>query len=325
MEVLNPAKLLEKEVLEIRGDGKAGGGLVLAMQSLAGVLIRNSSLHVQEWPFFSTARKGAATRSFLRVSRQMITIAAEVEHPHISILMDAGAAHFVDFAEGVPKGGTFILNTNHSPEDCAKHYRLSGKILTIDGDALGLKYLKAPIGNISVFATLIYSISSLSKEVAAGILMETFKKRRFPENICNANMELFEASFHSIRQGIYDYALSKDHQLKPFDGYGKLTAGAQASLRLSRTNYTANYARSGARIVFVDPDLKCNGCAVCIVNCPENIIRFVPDESRGVLVIGADFGTYCKQCRECVENCPEKLFLEEPYQEQWNDLQEGGN
>ena len=52
---------LNDGVLEIRGDGKAGGGLVLAFQSLASLALRDPGLHVQEWPFFSSARRGATS------------------------------------------------------------------------------------------------------------------------------------------------------------------------------------------------------------------------------------------------------------------------
>ena len=34
-----PGRLLDDSVLELRGDGKAGGGLVLAFQSLAALLL----------------------------------------------------------------------------------------------------------------------------------------------------------------------------------------------------------------------------------------------------------------------------------------------
>lgn len=323
MEILNPDRLLTEDVLEIRGDGRAGGGLVLAMQSLAGLFIQDPSLHVQEWPFFSSARKGAAIRSFLRVSRKPITIACEVREPQISILSDAAAAHFVDFAEGVPRGGVFIINTHRSPEECAKHYKLSGKVLTIDGDGLGKKFLKLPIGNISIFAALIRSIPLLSSDTALKSLLENLKKRRLPESLQKANGELFKASLQDIHEGIFDYSTPSDHQVKEFDGYGALPLGAQSMLRLSRTNLTSNYARSGSRVVFTDPQVKCTGCAACIINCPENIIRFQPDESRGVLVTGADFGSYCKSCRECIESCPEKLFDEQPYEEKWDDIDTG--
>ena len=49
-------EIIRTSVLEVRGDGKAGGGLVLAFQSLANLMLRDDDMHVQEWPFFSSAR-----------------------------------------------------------------------------------------------------------------------------------------------------------------------------------------------------------------------------------------------------------------------------
>ena len=69
MAVLDLGRELSEGTLELRGDGKAGGGLVLAFQSLAGLFVRDPELHVQEWPFFGSARRGANIRSFLRAHR----------------------------------------------------------------------------------------------------------------------------------------------------------------------------------------------------------------------------------------------------------------
>lgn len=317
MEILQPAHLIENSVLEIRGDGKAGGGLVLAMQSLASLLIQDKTLHVQEWPFFSSARKGAAIRSYLRVSRHPILVACEVTNPQISVLMDDGAAQFVDFAEGVPRGGTFIMNTNHTPEEVAKVYHLSGKVITIGGDDLGKKHLKVPIANISVYVALLRAIEAFSPETAKKALLHILEKRRLPESVCKANMALFDSSMEACKSGVYDYARQGDHELQRFQGYGELPKGAQTGLRISRSNKTASYARSGARVSFSDPDTKCTGCSACITNCPENIIRFEPDKKRGLLVTGADFATYCKYCRECIEVCPEELFVEKEFKDDW--------
>src|SRR5512144_2938039 len=102
MTTLDPRRLLHESVLELRGDGKAGGGLVLAFQSLGNLFLRDPETHVQEWPFFSSARRGANIRSFLRVSHQPVTAACEVTRPSLVLLMDEGAANSVDFAQGVP-------------------------------------------------------------------------------------------------------------------------------------------------------------------------------------------------------------------------------
>ena len=140
MRVLDPRSILEDGVLEVRGDGKAGGGLVLAFQSLAALFSSLPNLHVQEWPFFSSARRGANIRSFLRVSAKPIDVGCEVTRPVLTLLMDEAAARSADFAEGVPHGGTYVINTRRTPEECARHFHLSGRVMTVPGDDIGTKF-----------------------------------------------------------------------------------------------------------------------------------------------------------------------------------------
>jgi ferredoxin len=100
------------------------------------------------------------------------------------------------------------------------------------------------------------------------------------------------------------------HPRKVFHGYGDVPIGAQSALRTSLKNRTAGYGRPGVRIEFVDPEARCNGCSLCVVQCPEGIIDFTPDPAKGTIVHGARFDTYCKVCRECVTACPLDLFHE---------------
>jgi 2-oxoacid:acceptor oxidoreductase gamma subunit (pyruvate/2-ketoisovalerate family) len=320
MEVLDPRSLMEKSVLELRGDGKAGGGLVLAFQSLAALLLSDAELHVQEWPFFSSARRGAGIRSFLRVSRQPVTAACEVTRPAIAVLMDEAAARSVDFAEGVPPGGTFVINTRRTPEECARHFKLSGRVMTIPGDDIGTRHLKHAIGNVSVYVAVATAIGGLPFEEVRESFIHTLKKRRIPNALLERNREALEASIPAIRSEVFDEAGAGDHRPAEFPGYGDLPIGAQTALRLSRANRTADYAPSGFRLRFEDPALACTGCAHCITNCPEGIIRFQPDEERGLLVTGVDVNSFCKLCGECIEVCPEKLFKQVPFQEQWEEV-----
>ena len=317
MKLISLQDTIQHGVLEIRGDGKAGSGLLLAMQSFASLCLKNPNLHVQEWPFFSSSRKGAAVRSFVRVSRKPITLACEVTHPHMVVLMDEGAAKFVDFASGVSPGGTFIVNTHHTPKEVATHYRLSGQVIAINGDRLAEQFLGIRLSNIAVYGALIKATACFEISEAEKVLQNTLNKRRLPPALKEANLKLFRASLEACHTGVYDECQSEDHPLQPFEGYGQLPLGAQTAHRLSRGNPTANYAATGHKILFQDPHLKCNGCSHCIINCPENIIQFKPDTERGVLVTGANFTTYCKHCRECIEVCPEKLFSEHRVEEKW--------
>jgi 2-oxoacid:acceptor oxidoreductase gamma subunit (pyruvate/2-ketoisovalerate family) len=319
MKPLDLQELLQRSTLELRGDGKAGGGLVLAFQSLAGLVMTDPEMHVQEWPFFSSARRGAGIRSFLRVSRNPVTASCEVTRPALSLLMDESAARSVDFAEGVPPGGTFVLNTRRTPEQCARHFRLTGRVITVPGDDVGTKYLKHAIGNVSAYVAVATAIGGFPFELVRDSFLASLKKRRIPEALLARNREALEATAEAIRVGEFDEAASADHRPAPFAGYGELPTGAQTALRLSQANRTADYARSGFRLRFEDPNDACTGCAHCITNCPEGIIRFRPEAERGLLVTGVDVSTFCKLCGECIAICPEKLFKEAPYEESWSE------
>jgi pyruvate ferredoxin oxidoreductase gamma subunit len=320
MQTLNPQEILTRSVLELRGDGKAGGGLVLAFQSLGNLYLRDPDTHVQEWPFFSSARRGANIRSFLRISRNPIRAVCEVTRPSISVLMDEGATRSVDFAQGVPPGGTFVINTRHSPEECARHYGLSGRVVTVPGDDIGTKHLKAPIGNVSVFVTVARAIGGYGIEQLSDSFIEMLKKRHVPAAVVDRNRAAVLATSEAIREGVFDEGRPKAHEPAPWPGYGTLPVGAQTALRLSQSNRTADYAPSGFRLRFEDPKLVCNGCAHCITNCPEGIIIWQPDQERGVLVTGVDVGSFCKLCGECIAVCPEHLFKELPFEEPWEEV-----
>jgi pyruvate ferredoxin oxidoreductase gamma subunit len=318
---LDLRKILQESVLEIRGDGKAGGGLVLAFQSLASLALTDPNLHVQEWPFFSSARRGANIRSYIRMSARPVRVACEVTHPSLVLLMDEGAARTADFAMGVPPGGTFVLNSTYSPEVCAKHYRLSGRVVTISGDAIGLKHLKAQIGNVSAYVAMAHAICGFKPETVIDTFLYALKKRRIPETVLQRNREALEASLTEVKEGVFEYAKSGDHALPTFAGYGNLPVGAQTALRLSQDNLTAYYARSGLRLHFADPEDKCNGCGHCITNCPEGIIQWEPHPERGLKVTGSDVTDYCKLCAECISVCPENLFSEVPFVETWQEAE----
>jgi Pyruvate/2-oxoacid:ferredoxin oxidoreductase gamma subunit/Pyruvate/2-oxoacid:ferredoxin oxidoreductase delta subunit len=319
VKLLDLRRSLTDSALEIRGEGKAGGGLVLAFQSLGGLFLRDPSMNVQEWPFFSSARRGANIRSFLRVSRKPVTAACEVTRPTLVLLMDEGAANAVDFAQGVPSGGTFVLNTRRTPEACARHYRLSGRVLTIAGDDIGTRYLKHPIGNVSAYVTMAQAIGGFDHDDVIEAFLLALRKRRVPDAVLARNREALSASFDSIHEGEYDCAGPGDHLAQPFAGYGELPIGAQTALRLSETNRTATFAPSGFRLRFEDPKDACTGCAHCVTNCPEGIIRFVPHAELGLKVTGADVSQFCKLCQECIAVCPEKLFFSAPFEEHWQE------
>jgi pyruvate ferredoxin oxidoreductase gamma subunit len=293
------------ESIDLRGDGKAGGGLVLAVQAF-GAALAKSGFDVQDWPLFSSARKGANVRAFLRLAKRPIEATCQVTKPDIVVLMNEAAAAEIDFAAGT-REALYILNRKLTPDAAADHYHLGGRVAVIDGDALGEKHLGRPLGNIAIFAALIRVSELVDPAVARASLESSVKKRRLPERLVAANLQLFDDALGGVRSGDFS---PNEHASKLFSGYGSLPIAAQSALRTARANHTAGYGRPGVTIRFTDPTNKCNGCSLCVVQCPEGIIDFTADP-KGAIVHGAKFADYCKVCRECVTACPLDLFHEE--------------
>jgi 2-oxoacid:acceptor oxidoreductase gamma subunit (pyruvate/2-ketoisovalerate family) len=301
-------RLARGEALDLRGDGKAGGGLVLAMQAFGAALGALPELDVQSWPLFSSARKGANVRAFLRVARGRVEAACQITRPDVALLMNEAAAADVDFAEGTTEA-VYVVNTRDRPEEAARRRGLAGTIVTIDADSLGMRHLGRPLGNVGVFAALVTATELVSVAGARVSLEKTLAKRRLAERIVAANMSTFDEALAEVRVATVA-RLGESHARAPFRGYGAVPAGAQAALRSARQNHTAGYGRPGVKIEFADPGARCNGCSLCVVQCPEGIIVFDPDPARGALVRGAKFDDFCKVCRECVAACPLDLFHE---------------
>lgn len=296
------------ETIDLRADGKAGSGLVMVLQVFAEAVSLEGTYQVQEWPLFSSARKGANVRGFLRIRRGPIHLTCQIERPHVAILLTEKTGEELDFSSGMEQG-CFIVNSSKSPEAVAEKFQLRGEIFTVPGNRLGEKYLGRPLPNISLLAALQKALPLVSIQQLLQALWAHGEKRRLPAKVIQANQDCLIASLQEVQWKEITGAASK-HPLPHFSGYADYPTGAQSALRTSLGNKTANYAPAGRRLIFKDPTNRCNGCSLCIVNCPEGIIHYVPDEQQGVRVTGANIDQFCKLCRECIEVCPVNLFQE---------------
>ncbi len=301
-------RLAGGESIDLRGHGKAGGGLVLAVQAFARAVI-SSGMDARDWPLFSSARKGATVSAFLRIARGQVENASAVTEPDIVVLVNEAAAQEVDFAAGT-SDALYVVNTTTGPKAVADRYRLAGTVATVEGDALGLKHLNRPLANIPILAALVRATGLVEPQAARSSLHENLSKRRLPERVIAANLVLFDDALEKVRVEEIAPREGTEHKKKPFSGYGVVPVGAQAALRSSLANRTSGYGRPGVKVEFKDPSSRCNGCSLCVVQCPEGIIQFKPDPAKGPIVYGAKFDEYCKVCRECVTACPLDLFSE---------------
>jgi 2-oxoacid:acceptor oxidoreductase gamma subunit (pyruvate/2-ketoisovalerate family) len=302
-------QLARGESIDLRGHGKAGGGLVLAIQSFARALVSTGELDVRDWPLFSSARKGANVCAYLRAAKGQVENASNVTEPDIVVLVNEAAATEVDFAEGT-NDALYVVNSASTPEAVAARYRLGGTVAVVAGDALGLAHLARPLANVAILAAMVRSTGLVDPNSARASLRDGLVKRRIPQRLVEANIAMFDDAFERVLLEDFPAGSATDHRRPPFRGYGVLPAGAQSALRTSLRNRTSGYGRPGVKVEFADALSRCNGCSLCVVQCPEGIIEFDADPARGTIVHGALFDEYCKVCRECVTACPLDLFKE---------------
>ena len=270
----------------MRGDGKAGGGLVLAFQSLAALFAaRRRRLHVQEWPFFSSARRGANIRSFLRVSRQP---------DHGRLRGDATGARAADGRRRPARSVDFAAGrAARAARSCSTRAARPRSARVTSASPAASSPCRATTSARATSSTRSATSPPTSRWREAIGGFERERRGRVVPRACSRKRRIPDVADRPQPRGARGQRRGDPHRRRStrpragdhapprFAGYGELPLGAQTALRLSRDNRTADYARSGFRLRFEDPSDACTGCAHCITNCPEGIIRFRPDAERG--------------------------------------------
>lgn len=124
------------KMIEIRWHGRGGQGGVTAAELLAKAAYVDGYKGVQAFPFFGAERRGAAVKSFTRISDEEINVRSQVYTPNVVAVLDSTLLDFVDVTEGLKEGGKVIVNSPKSPKELDLP---TGHVYTYDGTGIALK------------------------------------------------------------------------------------------------------------------------------------------------------------------------------------------
>ncbi len=124
------------KMIEVRWHGRGGQGGVTAAELLAKAAYIDGYKGVQAFPFFGAERRGAAVKSFTRISDEVINVRSQVYTPDVVAVLDSSLLDFIDVAEGLQDGGKIIVNSPKSPSELNLP---KGKVYTYDGTGIALK------------------------------------------------------------------------------------------------------------------------------------------------------------------------------------------
>jgi 2-oxoacid:acceptor oxidoreductase gamma subunit (pyruvate/2-ketoisovalerate family) len=123
-------------VLEIRFHGRGGQGVVVGCEILAKALLHEGK-YVQYSPDFSTERRGAPVRAFLRISDKQIYQKDQIYSPDCVVLFNS-FSRTKDFLSGLKPKGWLIINSPKAPSE----FKELGpfRVATVDANEIALKH-----------------------------------------------------------------------------------------------------------------------------------------------------------------------------------------
>src|SRR5512137_1910086 len=126
-----------KDLVEIRWHGRGGQGAKTAALLLGDAALA-SGKYIQAFPEYGPERMGAPVASFNRISSKPISLHSGVTNPDIVIVLDPTLMDSVDVTEGMPAGGTLLVNIEKSPADVRSQFNVAPemKICTVDASKI---------------------------------------------------------------------------------------------------------------------------------------------------------------------------------------------
>ncbi|MFZ5916448.1 MAG: 2-oxoacid:acceptor oxidoreductase family protein [Chloroflexota bacterium] len=113
---------------EVRFHGRGGQGIVTASALLSQAFFYEGK-YPQSVPLYGPQRRGAPVTVFLRIGNHQIHQRSWVYNPEYVVVLDDSLIQIANVTQGVPQGGTILVNTPHSD----KHALSLGDSFTVAG------------------------------------------------------------------------------------------------------------------------------------------------------------------------------------------------
>lgn len=128
---------MTKDYIEIRFHGRGGQGIVTASALLSQAFFYEGK-YPRSVPLYGPQRRGAPVTVFLRVGEDKIHERSWVYHPQYVVVLDDSLIEIANVTQGVPKGGTIMLNT---PQTTCRSLGLDAslKVAGVDADEIAYR------------------------------------------------------------------------------------------------------------------------------------------------------------------------------------------
>ena len=190
-----------KELTEIRWHGRGGQGAKTAALLFADAALAQGK-YIQAFPEYGPERMGAPVAAFNRISSGPILLHSGVTNPSIVIVLDPTLIESVDVTEGMPDGGTLLINTEKSPIDIKKLFNIDSaiKVWTVDASKISKETIGRDIPNTPMLGALIKATGILDfKEMAEDTRKKLEKKFKSKPEVIEGNLKAIERAYGEVK------------------------------------------------------------------------------------------------------------------------------
>lgn len=189
-------------MIEIRWHGRGGQGAKTVSQLLAGAALRGGR-YAQAFPEYGPERSGAPVKAFNRLDTKEIRLHCSIYEPDIVVVLDPTLLNAKEarVTEGLKRHGILLVNTAQTPEEIRALTGFSGKIITLDAEALA-RSVNARFSNVVMLGALVRLLGHVSLED----LEKEFAKL-FGEKALATNVAALRAGFSAVTESLDQRAL----------------------------------------------------------------------------------------------------------------------
>ena len=189
-----------EEITEVRWHGRAGQGLITAVELLAEAALAENR-YFQAFPEFGAERTGAPMRAFSRFSSHPITLHCPIIEPDGVVVLDPTLLGVVDVFDGLKPRGFAVINTHLAPETLKKRHDLHGvHVFTLNATKIAMDALGRNIPNVPMIGALLRARRIVQKDRMADLLRRRLGSRVSKEAV-EGNVAALEKGYVEVQEG----------------------------------------------------------------------------------------------------------------------------
>lgn len=281
---------------EIRLHGRGGQGTVKASEIIVYAAVKRG-FFANSIPYFGFERRGAPVSAFVRISEEPIRPKTQVYHPGCVVVMDETLLNAVDVFEGMRGGGVLVFNTKRTSGELTVPACV-GRVAGVDATGLSLDLLGRAVPNTVMLGAFCRATGWVDVEEVAQRAAQVFGAENARAVRQGYELTQVRETGHAVagRHGGRGPGGRGGAGGAEWPHTGRCEAPVGSDLYIIRTGDWRSH-----RPVW-DKD-KCNGCGLCLMQCPVGAIGFSAAPGAGRRVVQVDL-TYCKGCGICAHECP---------------------